>query len=306
MAGSSLPDRAVRRLSGLQPGAARADPDRVADTAGYWAPTRAAPVPLGPPPTRRRVGGPSLLLLVLCGVALLVGALAMGRVRAAAELGQVLTVTTDATAEQGWGPTYVDEQGRPARWDPCTAIPYVVQSAWAPEHGRRDLAEALARLSAASGLRFVDEGDTDEVPRRDRSAYQPERYGERWAPLLVGWVPPAATDIELGDGVQGVSLSLAVANEGGPSLVSGQVVLDAEHRLASGFGPGTTDGEVLLHELAHAVGLGHVQDPTQVMYPQTTNSESAFGAGDRRGLAAVGAAAGCHPAPPARPVRLDG
>jgi hypothetical protein len=45
------------------------------------------------------------------------------------------------------------------------------------------------------------------------------------------------------------------------------------------------------------VGLNHVLDPTQVMYPQTTNGESTFGAGDRAGLAALGAPAGCHPAP---------
>ena len=293
----------------LQVGPPRADLDRVADTAGYWvaspAPARPPLGPVRPPPRdRRRPALLSALVLVLCAVLLVVASTTLTRVRAASDLGEVRAVTTDATAAEGWGPTYVDERGRPARWDPCTAIPYVVQTAWAPLHGRRDLAEAMARLSAASGLRFVDEGDTDEVPSRARPAYSPDRYGERWSPLLVGWVPPGATDIDLGGGVQGVSLSVAVANEGGPSLVSGQVVLDAGNRLASGFGPGTTDGEVLLHELAHAVGLGHVQDPTQLMYPQTTNSDSAFGAGDRKGLAAVGAAAGCHPAPPARPLRL--
>jgi hypothetical protein len=140
------------------------------------------------------------------------------------------------------------------------------------------------------------------LPARSRAAYQPERFGRRWAPLLIGWVPPGVTDLGLGGGVQGISLSVAVPGRSGPSLVSGQVVLDAGNRLAAGFGPGTTDGEVLLHELAHAVGLGHVLDPTQVMYPQTTHSESQFGAGDRAGLAALGAAAGCHPAPPARPL----
>ena len=276
------------------------------EASGYF-----APGPVRPPtgPARPRSGGPAgpavrLLVLVVVGLAAAV-ALRAGAPSAAAT-GSVIAVEQPAPATAGWGPLYVDEHGAPGRWDPCSPIHYVVHPGWIPAAGRADLAEALRRLSAVSGLQFADDGDTDELPSRDRSPYQPERYGERWAPLLVGWVPPAATDIELGDGVQGVSLSLAVANEGGPSLVSGQVVLDAEHRLASGFGPGTTDGEVLLHELAHAVGLGHVQDPTQVMYPQTTNSESAFGAGDRRGLAAVGAAAGCHPAPPARPVRLDG
>ena len=289
---------------GLQRDARRADDERVADAAGYWAGPAAPPAPATRPPVRPRPGGPARLLLVLAGLVLVVGAVSTTRVREAGDLGEVLPVGRDATAAEGWIPTWTDASGRPARWDPCTPVPYVVQSASAPSTGRRDLAEALARVSAASGLRFLDEGDTDEVPSQGRAAYQPERYGDRWAPLLVAWVPPAATDLGLGGGVQGLSLAVAVPNDGGPSLVSGQVVLDADHRLASGFGPGTTDGEVLLHELTHAVGLGHVQDPTQVMYPHTTHSESAFGAGDRAGLAAVGAPAGCHPAPRARPLRL--
>ena len=276
----------------------------------YWAPAARTTVPAAVPPGRvaaraARSGSlrPAVLTLVLAlaGVALAV----LRTTATAAPVGTVEAVTTDAPASAGWGPTYVDGQGRPARWDPCTPIPYVVQAGWLPDAGRADLAEALRRLSEASGLRFAAEGDTDELPSSQRSAYQPERYGERWAPLLVGWVPAAATDLGLGGGVQGLSLSVAVPGPDGPSLVSGQVVLDATHRLASGFGPGTTDGEVLLHELAHAVGLGHVLDPTQVMYPQTTSSESVFGAGDRAGLAAVGAPAGCRPAPEARPLRLS-
>ena len=273
---------------------------------GYWAPAPLAsrpdqPGPLPPPAPCRR---PLVLALVaVLVVVLAAGTVAVRRVQAAA-VGEIFAVRQDAPARAGWGPTYVDEQGRPARWDPCQPISYVVQDGWIPAAGRSDLAEALRRLGGASGLEFVDEGDTDELPSRARAAYQPERYGDRWAPLLLGWVPPAATDLGLGNGVQGISLSVAVPGRTGPSLVSGQVVLDAGNRLAPGFGPGTTDGEVLLHELAHAVGLGHVLDPTQVMYPQTTNSESEFGAGDRAGLAALGAPAGCHPAPPARELRL--
>lgn len=260
-------------------------------------------LPPAPPPLARRTGVVVALVLLL-GLVAVAGAVATSRVRAAA-VGSVLPVETPAPASAGWGPTYVDEQGRPGRWDPCRPIPYVVQAGWIPDAGRQDLAEALRRITAASGLQFVDEGDTDEMPSSDRDPYQPERYGERWAPLLVGWVPQDATDLGLGDGIQGVSLAVAVPGRDAPSLVSGQVVLDASHRLASGFGPGTTDGEVLLHELAHAIGLGHVLDPTQVMYPATTNSESQFGAGDRAGLSALGVAAGCHPAPEPRPLRLQ-
>lgn len=244
------------------------------------------------------------MLLCLLTLTVAVGAVASHRAAASGD-GTVITVEQPASAAAGWGPTYVDERGRPARWDPCRPIGFVVQAGWIPDAGRRDLAEALRRLSAASGLRFVDEGETDELPSRARAAFQPERYGERWAPLLIGWVPPDSTDLAIGDGTQGVAVAVAVPNRDGPSLVTGQVVLDATRRLASGFGAGTTDGEVLLHELTHAVGLGHVLDPTQVMYPQTTNSESQFGAGDRAGLAALGAPAGCHPAPRARPLRME-
>ncbi|MCY7365222.1 MAG: matrixin family metalloprotease [Frankiaceae bacterium] len=278
---------------------------------GYFAPVvlpGAAPVPPPPaPPPRRRSSVPVVvLLLVVLGAVVASVVSATSKVQAVVALGDVIAVEEPAPAAAGWSAGYVDEDGNPGRWDPCEPIPFVVQAGWIPDAGRADLAEALRRLSEASGLRFVDEGDTDELPSRDRTAYQPERYGERWAPLLIGWLPAEATDVGLGGGVQGVSAAVAVPSTGGPSLVSGQVVLDASNRLAAGFGAGTTDGEVLLHELAHAVGLGHVLDPTQVMYPQTTSSESVFGAGDRAGLAAVGAAAGCHPAPSARPLRLEG
>ncbi len=280
---------------------------------GYWAPAvlplrpgqqRPGPLrpgaPVAPAPYRQPLVLPMVVVLV---AVLLAAALAVRRGQDAAAVGEIFPVRQDAPAAAGWGPTYVDEQGRPARWDPCRPISYVVQAGWIPDAGRGDLAEALRRLGAASGLEFVDEGDTDELPSLARSAYQPDRYGDRWAPLLLGWVPPGATDLGLGSGVQGMSLSVAVPGRAGPSLVSGQVVLDAANRLAPGFGPGTTDGEVLLHELAHAVGLGHVLDATQVMYPRTTNSESEFGAGDRTGLATLGAPAGCHPAPRAAKLR---
>lgn len=270
---------------------------------GYFGAAAGPPQVTDPDPAGRRTPVVVALSLVLL-VVLAGGLVAVTRVSASA-VGTVHALHDPAPMEDGWGPTYVDDLGRPARWDPCQPIRYVVQSGWMPHAGWRDLDEALRRLSAASGLRFVSEGETDELPSRDRPAYQPERYGERWAPVLIGWVPGESTDIGLGDGVQGVSMAVAVPGESAPHLVSAQVVLDASRRLASGFGPGTTDGEVLLHELAHAVGLGHVLDPTQVMYPQATNSESQFGAGDRAGLAALGAQAGCHPAPTARHLRME-
>jgi hypothetical protein len=270
----------------------------------YFAPTHAprpAPPPAQQPPApRRRFHLPGAALPTLLSVLLIAVTGAAVRVeRDRSWMAEPLhAVTTAAVASAGWSPSYVDSAGRPARWNPCTPIHYVVQTRWMPPGGRVDLATALARIAAISGLVFADDGDTDELPARDRAAYQPARYGKRWAPLLVAWVPPDQSDLGLGEQVAGVTVAVAIpGSKGGGSIVTGQVALNAGHQLPPGFGPGATEGEVLLHELAHAVGLGHVLDPTQVMYPQTTNSESQYGAGDRAGLKALGRPAGCHPAP---------
>jgi hypothetical protein len=45
---------------------------------------------------------------------------------------------------------------------------------------------------------------------------------------------------------------------------------------------------VLLHELGHLVGLGHVPDPFQVMYDTNSYPLASYRAGDLRGLALLG------------------
>jgi hypothetical protein len=50
----------------------------------------------------------------------------------------------------------------------------------------------------------------------------------------------------------------------------------------------------MVHELGHVAGLDHVQDRGQVMYPSiSSQSPDGYGAGDRSGLAELGAQAGC-------------
>jgi hypothetical protein len=86
----------------------------------------------------------------------------------------------------------------------------------------------------------------------------------------------------------------------GGIFVTGEVAIDADvsARLAAGFGNGLTVGQLLLHELGHVMGLGHVQDPSQIMYPSmVSHTTTAYGGGDLAGLSRLGASSGCLPTP---------
>jgi len=87
--------------------------------------------------------------------------------------------------------------------------------------------------------------------------------------------------------------------------VTGAVLIDAAAaNLSPGFGPGGL-GAVLMHELGHLVGLGHTQDPTQIMNPQLLQTkDGTYGAGDLAGLARLGAASGCLKVPKGKTTTL--
>ena len=79
-------------------------------------------------------------------------------------------------------------------------------------------------------------------------------------------------------------------------ITQGYVVLDSTSTRAPGFaGRRSTRGMTLLHELGHAVGLDHVRDPRQVMYPVMLPRPAQYASGDLLGLKAVGASRGCFP-----------
>jgi hypothetical protein len=169
-------------------------------------------------------------------------------------------------------------------------VHYVVRPTGEPHGGRALLQWAFGQLQRATGLHFVLDGTTDEAPSAERPRYLRQRYGDRWAPVLVAWSTPAETPMLTDDilgragprtfGLQGHDderfvTGLAVFN--GP-LLARQLETGDDNKARS----------VLLHELGHLVGLGHVSDPYQVMFDTNAYPVASYRAGDLRGLELLG------------------
>ena len=193
-------------------------------------------------------------------------------------------------------------------WDACRALEYVVNTENAPAGALDVLSNAMGRVSEASGLKFSYLGTTNEKLGGTRSMYQPSKYrtSTGWAPILVVFQNDAEFNASVtkngyhsGDGkgvndVKGFATPLPAENSiTGNKGQSGRTYVSGVISIRSSFAEGgikSKNTETLLgiyiHELAHLLGLAHVDDPNEIMYYMADNSQ--YGPGDLQGLSLLG------------------
>jgi hypothetical protein len=181
-----------------------------------------------------------------------------------------------------------------ARYDPCRPVLYAVNPSMLPADGIAVLNEALFRVEKASGLRYRYSGATAAIPFRTTAG--PDH--DRTVNLVVAWSTPETDAANLAGSVHGRGGALRsqwVEDRRTYRLTKTGVLLDAGAPFAyRGFEDGSALGAVHMHLLGLALGLGQVDDRTQIMYPISVADHPAlFGHGDLTGLSKHGLDAGC-------------
>lgn len=199
------------------------------------------------------------------------------------------TATAAPASAQTWSR---EDPSFPFRWVPCQPIPYQVNLAGTSHRNLVALRDALGQISRATGFRFVYAGGSTALPyARGRSTLdQVPGHG-----LTVAWatpktVPGLAGNV-VGLGGPGVSYH-RIGTEW--QIDSGAVVIDKTARLTTAKVDGPSLRSLLLHELGHAMGLGHSPSKKDVMYEGLGPwSRPHLGPGDRAGLRDLGTSAAC-------------
>lgn len=172
------------------------------------------------------------------------------------------------------------DSGEPVGYDPCKVIEVTLNPDGAPDDAQHLVETAMDTTSEATGLRFEFVGTTDDRDFENMAMDDP---------VLVMWSDETESP-DLADEIAGVGGSYRVAPFGGgrERYVTGFVILDRD--AYDDMRSGAMRQAIIDHEFGHLVGLGHVNDPRQLMH-ERGGFVTAYGDGDLAGLAELGAVA---------------
>ena len=177
----------------------------------------------------------------------------------------------------------------PVSWSPCRPIHVVVNTASAPDTFVPEVKVVMGEITRATGLQLTYDGLTDEPATQNRQPYQLDRYGDRWAPVIIGFTDEEHVPALVGR-VAGVAQPMRLTRSDLDYSVITTASLWLDDTLLTE--PATRNGPawlpVLRHEFGHVVGLGHVNDPTELMNPMTVPGIDTYQSGDLYGLAELG------------------
>lgn len=167
----------------------------------------------------------------------------------------------------------------PVSYSPCRPIHYIVNLDGGPGDSLRFIKAAVAEASRRSGFDFAYDGTTTDRTFKRSSG-----------PVLIGFARPGELGElpENGDAVGLGGSTFVLSSNGFDHAVTGMVALKTSwFRRADATGHRAEEQAVVMHELGHVLGLAHVDDPGELMYPSVTRTS--YGSGDIEGLAKLGA-----------------
>ena len=166
------------------------------------------------------------------------------------------------------------------RWGPCDKIiTFAVNAERATQAGVDNMFEAIRAIEAATGFDLVPYRTNPLTAGGLDFPHQVEG-----ADALLAFSDPSATP-RLDGSVIGVGGAIWSPTEG--QATGGFALVDVSDT-------GDESLPVFLHEMGHMLGLGHVNDATEIMYP-VNQGRTTLGPGDQEGLWRLGTSQSCFP-----------